>query len=42
MSARRSNGRRARDGVAVSLALRDDIDAAYRVLASLLSAEIAQ
>ena len=33
---------RARDGAAVSLALRDDIDAAYRVLASLLSAEIAQ
>src|SRR5271165_6613525 len=33
---------RARDGAALSLALRDDIDAAYRVLASLLSAEIAQ
>jgi DNA-binding GntR family transcriptional regulator len=33
---------RARDGAAVSLALRDDIDAAYRVLASLLSAGIAQ
>ena len=33
---------RARDGVAVSLALRDDIDAAYRVLASLLGAGIAQ
>jgi DNA-binding GntR family transcriptional regulator len=33
---------RARDGAAVGLALRDDIDAAYRVLASLLSAEIAQ
>ena len=33
---------RARDGAAVSLALRDDIDAAYRVLASLLSAETAQ
>ena len=33
---------RARDGAAVSLALRDDIEAAYRVLASLLSAEIAQ
>ena len=30
---------RARDGVAVSLALRDDIDVAYRVLASLLSAK---
>ena len=33
---------RARDGVAVSLALRDDIDAAYSVLASLLGAGIAQ
>ena len=33
---------RARDGVAVSLALRDDIDAAYSVLASLLGTGIAQ
>jgi DNA-binding GntR family transcriptional regulator len=33
---------RARDGAAVSLALREDIDGAYRVLASLLSPEIAQ
>ncbi len=33
---------RARDGAAVSVALRDDIDAAYQVLASLVGAEIAQ
>ena len=33
---------RARDGAAVSLAVRNDIEAAYRVLASLLGAEIAQ
>ena len=33
---------RARDGVAVGLALRDDIDAAYSVLASLLGTGIAQ
>jgi DNA-binding GntR family transcriptional regulator len=35
-------GLRARDGTTVSLALRDDIDAAYRVLASLLGTEIAK
>ena len=35
-------GLRLREGKAVSLALRDDIDTAYRVLASLLSAETAQ
>ena len=33
---------RARDGTAVSLALREDIEAAYRVLASQLSVDIAQ
>ena len=33
---------RARDGAAVSLAVRNDIEAAYRVLASLLGAGIAQ
>ena len=32
---------RARDGAAVSFAVRNDIDGAYRVLASLLDAEIA-
>ena len=35
-------GLRARDELAVSRALRDDIEAAYRVFASLLSAELAQ
>ena len=33
---------RTRDGAAASLALRDDIEAAYRVLASLLGVEAAR